>query len=107
MVADQSPSKLKKSYWIDFLNQDTACIHGPELYARKFGVPVYYFDIQPVKRGFYEVTFIEIATDTQSLQEGEITKRYMKTLEQKIIANPAYWLWSHKRWKRMRADIKK
>jgi KDO2-lipid IV(A) lauroyltransferase len=107
MVADQSPSKLKKSYWVDFLNQDTACIHGPELYARKFGIPVYYFDIQPVKRGFYEVTFIEIATDTQSLHEGEITKRYMKTLEQKIIANPPYWLWSHKRWKRTRADIKK
>ncbi|HEX2934407.1 MAG TPA: lysophospholipid acyltransferase family protein [Bacteroidales bacterium] len=105
MVADQSPSKLVKSYWVDFLNQDTACIHGPEMYARKFGIPVYYFDIQRVKRGFYEVNFVEIAIDPQSLSEGEVTARFMKVLERKINEKPQYWLWSHKRWKRTRADI--
>lgn len=107
MVADQSPSKLAKSYWVDFLNQDTACIHGPEMYARKFGIPVYYFDIERVKRGFYEVNFVEVATDVYALPEGEVTARFMKILEERIITKPQYWLWSHKRWKRTRADIQK
>mgnify|MGYP006298023999 CR=1 FL=1 len=32
MAADQTPSNTKKAFWIDFMNQHTACIHGPEAY---------------------------------------------------------------------------
>ena len=31
---------------------------------------------------------------------GEITEKYMHTLEQIIIEKPEDYLWSHKRWKR-------
>ncbi|MBQ1953810.1 MAG: hypothetical protein II361_05145, partial [Alistipes sp.] len=30
---------------------------------------------------------------------GEITRRYAKMLEAEIVANPAMWMWSHRRWK--------
>lgn len=105
MVADQSPMKLRKSYWGNFLNQDTAFIHGPELYANKFKLPVVYFDIQRKRRGFYEVCFSVLEEHPESLPEGELTRRYMKKLEEVINAEPAYWLWSHRRWKRKRSDI--
>ncbi|HET6990868.1 MAG TPA: lipid A biosynthesis acyltransferase, partial [Bacteroidia bacterium] len=30
---------------------------------------------------------------------GEITEKVTRLLEKDIIAQPEYWLWSHKRWK--------
>ena len=35
-----------------------------------------------------------------TLQWGGITEWHTKKLEELIHENPAYWLWSHKRWKR-------
>ena len=48
LVADQSPSTIKKAIWVDFLNQDTACLHGPEKYASMYNYPVIYLNIQRV-----------------------------------------------------------
>ncbi|MFT4545839.1 MAG: KDO2-lipid IV(A) lauroyltransferase, partial [Bacteroidia bacterium] len=33
---------------------------------------------------------------------GKITEDFTKRLEQDIINQPQYWLWSHKRWKHKR-----
>lgn len=99
MAADQSPSNIKDCYWVDFLNHTTACLHGPEKYARKYNLPVVYVDIKKVKRGFYELELITICDNPQTLDDGLITARYMKLLEASILQEPAYWLWSHKRWK--------
>lgn len=107
LAADQSPSKLKRAYWVDFLNQDTACLHGPEKYARLFDYPVLYLDIQKEKRGHYTVTAEVLAEKPNELPEGEITRRYMKRLEKAIRQAPQYWLWSHRRWKKKRpAEVK-
>ncbi|MDO9254131.1 MAG: lysophospholipid acyltransferase family protein [Bacteroidales bacterium] len=102
MASDQSPTNLKECYWIDFLNQDTAWLHGPEKYARRYNLPVIYVDIQKVKRGFYELKLVLLTEDPSSLPEGEITRLYTQHLEKSILDEPAYWLWSHKRWKHKR-----
>ncbi len=99
MAADQSPSNAKKSYWINFLGQDTAFLHGPEVHARRSNIPVVYVDIQRVKRGFYELELSVIADDPASMSEGEITAIYARKLEAAILKKPENWLWSHKRWK--------
>ena len=99
MASDQSPVNLKHAYWIDFLNHDTPWLHGPEKYARIHNMPVVYVDIQKVKRGFYELKLILLTDNPSALPEGEITKLYVRHLEQSILNEPAYWLWSHKRWK--------
>jgi KDO2-lipid IV(A) lauroyltransferase len=102
MAADQSPTNLKDCYWIPFLHQDTPWLHGPEKYARKYNCPVIYVDIRKVKRGFYEIELIVITENPASLPEGEITRMYAQHLEKSILREPAYWLWSHKRWKHKR-----
>jgi Kdo2-lipid IVA lauroyltransferase/acyltransferase len=104
LVADQSPGTkhMDKAYWIDFLNQDTPCLFGPEKYARKYNLPVLYLEIMKVKRGYYELLTEELVSNPQTLPDGEITKRYMNRLEKTIRENPDYWLWSHRRWKRQR-----
>ncbi len=99
MVGDQSPSNVSKAYWIKFLNQETACLHGPEKYAKKFNLPIVFIDIQRVKRGYYTVELSKIVDEPLNAPDGEITKLYMQKLEKVIINKPEDWLWSHRRWK--------
>lgn len=102
MFADQSPTNLRDCYWINFLNQDTPTLHGPEKYAKKYDYPVVYLDMQVVKRGYYELTFTTLVEEPLKAADGEITTKYMKKLEEVIEKEPAYWLWSHRRWKHKR-----
>ncbi len=102
MISDQSPSNAKKAYWIDFLNQDTACLHGPENYSKKYNLPVLYGHVDRIKRGYYEVNITDVESNPTIKAQSEITKAYMTILENYIIEKPENWLWSHKRWKSKR-----
>ncbi|MBE0649220.1 MAG: lysophospholipid acyltransferase family protein [Bacteroidales bacterium] len=102
LVADQSPSNPKKSFWVPFLKRDTAFLHGPENYAKDYDLPVVFADIQRVKRGFYEAELSILAANPSELPDGEITRLYANKLEKIIYKKPEDWLWSHKRWKHSR-----
>ncbi len=102
MAADQSPSNLKDCYWFDFLNHDTPWLHGPEKYARLYNLPVIYVDIKKVKRGYYTIDLVLLTENPSSLPDGDITRLYKEQLEKSILNEPAYWLWSHRRWKHSR-----
>jgi len=99
MVGDQSPSNVSKAYWFNFLNQNTACLHGPEKYARLYNLPIVFIDIQRIKRGYYTVEISKLTDEPLEVPEGEITRLYMQKLEAIIRKKPENWLWSHKRWK--------
>ncbi len=104
MAADQSPTNRRKSYWVPFLGRDTAFLHGPEFYARKHDIPVFYVDVQRVRRGYYTLE-VSLLTDIPcELPDGEITRRYAAKLEEAILATPGSWLWSHRRWKMKKED---
>ena len=81
---------------------ETACIHGPEKYAKMYNYPIIFIDIQRVKRGFYEIELSTLVENPIELTNGEITKLYMNKLEEVIRKNPENWLWSHRRWKHKR-----
>ena len=100
-VSDQS-THSDKAHWVTFLNQDTACPYGGDKYAHQFNFPVWYINVQRVRRGFYELTFEKLADNPAALPEQEVTKRFMGRLESIIVAQPENWLWSHKRWKKKR-----
>jgi KDO2-lipid IV(A) lauroyltransferase len=106
MVADQSPSSARLAYWMKFLNQDTAVLHGPEKYARLYNLPVVFAAPRKIKRGYYKVKFILLIEDPSTTAPGEITLKYMNTLEQIILDRPEFYLWSHRRWK-LRRDLSK
>lgn len=101
MAADQSPGRkyIKHAYWFNFLNRDTAFLHGPEKYAKNNNYAVMYVDIQRKKRGYYEIELSVLADNPKELVDGEITKRFAQKLESIIKQEPANWLWSHNRWK--------
>ena len=108
LVADQSPSKSSsyKAYWIKFFAVETACIHGPEKYAKMYNYPVVFIDIKRVNRGFYEIELTTLVENPSELANGELTQRYMNKLEEVIRRNPESWLWSHRRWKHQKVENK-
>lgn len=99
MAADQSPSNLERAIWTNFLGIETACLHGPEAYAKKTNMPVLYLKISKPKRGYYALEFEELIKNPHICKPGEITKIYFERLERDILEKPEYWLWSHRRWK--------
>lgn len=103
-LADQTPSKANLHYWTQFLGQDTAILTGPERIARKLNLPVIYMDVKRVKRGYYTVETKLIAENPKEMPELWITEQYARLMEQTILRNPSYWLWTHKRWKYQRKN---
>lgn len=102
VVNDQSPSNKEKAHWNTFLNQETGWNTGPEKLATKFGCTVLFGCSKRIKRGYYEVEFSKISTNPKETDNGEITDLFSRKLEELIISDPQYWLWSHKRWKHKR-----
>ena len=99
-LGDQSPAHSTKSYWMNFLNQQTAVLFGTEFMANEFDFAVVFFIVRKIKRGYYELELKLLTEEPKSLNWGEITEIHTTLLEHEIIQNPAFWLWSHKRWKR-------
>jgi KDO2-lipid IV(A) lauroyltransferase len=98
-IADQSPSKNNLNLRMNFLHQDSAVIDGPEKIARKFNLPVVFADVTKTARGKYNVEFQLITDQPNQYPYGWITQQYVNKMENCINRNPAYWLWTHKRWK--------
>lgn len=99
---DQSPARIRNVHWMELLNQDTAVLKGAEHFAKLLKCPVIYFDVQRVKRGYYTVGVSTLFQNPCETSEGEITEKYMRTLEEIVRRKPEDFLWSHRRWKHKR-----
>lgn len=100
ILSDQSPGDSLKSYWMTFLNQQTAILFGCELLAHTHNHAVVFFVMHKVKRGYYEMELKLITEEPKTMNWGEITEKHTRLLEAEIRSNPTHWMWSHKRWKR-------
>ena len=100
VLGDQSPPDSNKSYWMNFLHQQTAVLFGTEQMANEYEFSVVFFAMEKVKRGFYKMRLELITEDPKSMNWGEITESHTKLLEKEINLKPQFWIWSHKRWKR-------
>ncbi|MBX2960910.1 MAG: lysophospholipid acyltransferase family protein [Cyclobacteriaceae bacterium] len=103
--ADQCPRLSQKPHWMEFLNQETGVQVGAEKFAKDFNAVVIYGLIKKVKRGHFEMEYRLITDEPQQLPWGRITELHTLELEKDIRNKPPYWLWTHKRWKRKRADF--
>lgn len=99
ILGDQSPSKAENAYWTTFLNQTTSFFYGAEIMANQLNAAVVYCSITQVKKGYYTIQLIEITQTPKKMAYGGILGKYISLLEADIQKAPAYWLWSHKRWK--------
>lgn len=98
-INDQSPSNPKSGHWAMFLNQPTCMLFGAEKYAVQFNIPVICVAIRRVKRGYFTVEYIVITENPAAEKMYYITEKCSQINESLIVAEPAYWLWTHRRWK--------
>ena len=103
-IVDQSPAKPDRAHWIEFLHQDTAVATGTDRYARQYNLGVVFGRINKVKRGYYTLKYEEVCIDSNGTEEGQISKKHSEILENVIRYEPAYWLWTHKRWKHRKPE---
>lgn len=101
-IADQAPKPQATHCWLQFLNHDTPAIDGPGRISRKLHCAVYYIDMRREKRGYYCGRFVKITPDAAEMPPQGVTEKYFSLLEETIRREPAFWLWSHKRWKHSR-----
>lgn len=100
VLSDQSPGDSRKSYWMNFLHQETAVLFGAEQMAHEYNFIPVFFHTRKVKRGYYELELTQITENPSSMPWGAITEAHTRLLEKAILEKPEYWVWSHKRWKR-------
>ena len=107
-LSDQVPKNPYKTFWTQFLNQETGVPYGAGVYAVKHNYPVLYGQIIKEKRGFYRLKLELIEKNPVNSQPEEILQKYSNLLESQILENPQFWLWTHKRWKRKKpADFER
>ena len=97
-ISDQRPNSKNLNHWLEFLNQETAIAIGGEDIGNHIDAHFVYLDIEKPKRGYYAFTFKEIHPIDDD-KEFPITRAFFTMFEKTIRREPAYWLWSHKRWR--------
>lgn len=102
LAGDQNPSNVERAHWVDFLGVDTACLYGGATYAKKYKLPMVFLDIEKVKRGYYKASCTVITETPENHTAEQLTAMYMEKVEERILKQPAFWLWSHRRWKHER-----
>jgi KDO2-lipid IV(A) lauroyltransferase len=100
LVADQTPTIDEPQHWTVFLNQESAFFVGADAIARILKAPVYFVQMNRVRRGHYTMRVERIAGPPYDKgADTEVVERYVRALEREIRRSPADWLWIHRKWK--------
>ena len=103
-ISDQTPKWNSIHHWCNFLHRETPVFIGTEKIGKQVDALIYYADVKRVKRGCYHCEFKPMTHNTKGVPDYQLTDQFTSLLEQMIKKNPAYWLWSHKRWKRTKEE---
>ena len=102
-LASDQACKPEKAEWVHFLNQDSTFHKGFENLAKQTNQPVFFLDIKKVKRSYYQLELTLITDTPNAMPDGAIVREFARLTEKRIKEDPAYWLWSHNRWKHKKA----
>ena len=85
-ISDQTPAITDIRYWTTFLNQDTPVFTGAEKIAAKYDMAVVFFNIEKIKRGYYNLDIQLLFEHSAGLPEHHITDTHVKHLEKIIFS---------------------
>lgn len=99
-VTDQYPGRSRnKRFFYSFMNQETAFFYGPNQMVQLMQYPVFFFNIEKIKRGFYKGSFVHVGAPPYQKGDTHVLEAYIQELEKQIRKSPATYLWTHDRWK--------
>ncbi|NAS30816.1 lipid A biosynthesis acyltransferase [Flavobacteriaceae bacterium R38] len=99
VISDQSPALGITRYWSDFMNVKVPVHVGSETLAKRFDLAVIYLKVKKVKRGYYSASFKVLEENPRELDNYKVTDLFLREVEAHIKVDPAYYFWTHKRWK--------
>lgn len=103
-IADQRALGVSVKHWTDFMGQRTSFYAGGETIGDRIGARFVYLDVKRLSRGHYLLTFKDIIPEGAE-PDFPYTRTFFDMLEQTVNEAPAYWLWSHNRWKEYHGKI--
>lgn len=98
-LADQRPQWINIRYWARFMNQDSPVMAGTEKLSRRFNMAVVFMKVIKMRRSCYEIELVPVSMEPVKEAEFAMTRRYFDMVEDQIREEPAFYLWSHNRWK--------
>lgn len=99
ILSDQTPRVEAAKHRDTFMDIDVPVFTGSEELAKRLDFAVVYLKVEKVKRGYYSATFVPLTEDPKSIPDYQLTRMFLTEIEKQIKEAPAYYLWSHKRWK--------
>lgn len=99
---DQRPYQAAKGTMVvDFMGRECDSMVAAATLAAKFGFPVVFQHMDRREDGGYTISYELICQDASKVAPEEIMRQYYRLLEADIRRQPANYLWTHKRWKRI------
>ncbi|MFN0204132.1 MAG: lysophospholipid acyltransferase family protein, partial [Bacteroidia bacterium] len=102
-ICDQTPSRREGLYFSKFLGLTTAVHDRFAHLALQKAAQVYFIEVRKEKRGYYNLTLVPMPMEQFLPYSQENAHRFtdyhIELLEKLILAQPEFWLWTHKRWK--------
>ncbi|HET9480210.1 MAG TPA: lysophospholipid acyltransferase family protein, partial [Candidatus Polarisedimenticolia bacterium] len=103
IVIDQD-TRGSEAIFVDFFGRPAATTPALALLALKTGAPIVPAFGVPLEDGRYRIVYLpEVPVERTQDREADvesITRACTKIIEEQVRAQPEYWLWMHKRWKR-------
>jgi len=99
ILSDQTPKISDYKHVDTFMGVRVPVFVGTEELAKKLDQIPIYLQVRKIKRGHYAARFIPLTKHPNKVPNYEITRMFLDEIEKQIAAAPAYYLWSHKRWK--------
>jgi KDO2-lipid IV(A) lauroyltransferase len=107
LAGDQTPAGHNAQYWTAFFGREVPFFVGMARLAPQSNLPVYFIRITKVKRGHY-LYHLELLREPpydnvdEKGTDFSILDEYSKRVEKAVRNSPENWLWTHKRWKRVK-----
>ncbi|NER13404.1 lipid A biosynthesis acyltransferase [Leptobacterium flavescens] len=98
-LSDQSPLPSRTNYWSDFMKIKVPVHTGAETLAKRLDLAVVFLKVEKLKRGYYSASFEVLAEHPKELEGFQITDLFLRETEKQIEEDPAYYFWTHRRWK--------
>lgn len=99
LISDQSPKKRSIKYYTEFFGHEIPVYTSAEQIAKEYNYPVTFFDTKKVSRGKYKTTYEVLTCSPRDFKDYEITDLFIKKVEKQIREQPAYYFWTHDRFK--------
>lgn len=97
--ADQNPSYIQGAFWMNFFGKPAPFLPGPARSAVKSNTAIVLVEFIKIKRGYYQFKNTLLTKDPKEEMPEKLTRDYRDFIEQRVYAQPANYLWTHKRWK--------